>query len=105
LRFGLEDAHAVGMAMQVKWLMDSDGIDLANDKFEVDHRNIHRAIEGLFGELLVLEAEGAKSIAADMIQSAQTWFDDRRNPFQSAFKKLGHVPVDIRPSYPLETAG
>src|SRR5262249_31753562 len=59
LRFGLDDAHGKGMAVQFNYLLDKGGF-MKNDDgtFSVDMARIKDAVRELDHELLTIEAEG-----------------------------------------------
>jgi hypothetical protein len=55
LRFGLGDAHAKGMALQLNWLLDTGGFTIdADGRFGVDFAKIKQGVESLTAELMTL---------------------------------------------------
>ncbi len=75
LRFGMDDAHARGMALQVNWLLDAGAYRVnADGTFSVDLRRARKAVEKLTRELLTLQAtgdyEGGKRLLERMVVAA-----------------------------------
>jgi len=99
LRFGLQDAHARGQAMQFNYFL-SKGAYVANPDgtFRVDLTKIKAAVASLDRDLLTMEATGdyagAKKMMADLGAVGPE--------VQNALTRLKSVPVDIDPSF--ETA-
>ncbi len=96
LRFGMDDAHARGMAMQVNYLLDAGayGVD-AGGIFSVNTAKAKKAVAGLSHELLTIEAtgdyDGAKRFLEKMVVM--------RPEVKAVLDRLGDVPVDIRPRF------
>jgi hypothetical protein len=96
LRFGMSDAHAKGMAMQVNWLMDAGGFRVNRDgTFSVDLKQVKKGVTGLTRELLTLEATGDYAGAKRLIERLVVI----RPEVQAVLDRLGQVPVDIRPRF------
>eukprot|EP00850_Spirogloea_muscicola_P014423 SM000103S09515 [mRNA] locus=s103:477116:482791:+ [translate_table: standard] len=95
-RFGLEEAHGRGQALQFNWLIEHGAFKEREDgTFLVDH--IRQAVEGLCTEILTLQAQGDKGGARDMLST----YAYMSPPLQKAIHHLGliEVPVDIAPSF------
>jgi hypothetical protein len=96
LRFGLQDAHAKGMAVQFNYFLDK-GAFVANSDgtFSVDLSRIKDAVASLDREFLTLEAtgdyEGAKKLMSEMMVM--------RPEVQKALERLKSVPTDIEPQF------
>ena len=96
LRFGLQDAHARGMAMQVNYVLDKGGYVIRPDgTFMVDFSKIRAAVRDLDHDLLTLEAEGdyagAKKMLADLAVI--------RPEVKRAIDKCQGIPTDIEPQF------
>lgn len=96
LRFGLNAAHAKGMALQVNSLLDAGAIRIdAQGKFSLDVPKAKRAITALTRQIMTLQAhgdyEGVKSLMARMVVI--------RPEIQRILDQLGQVPVDIAPQF------
>ncbi len=96
LRFGLNDAHGKGMAMQVNYLMDKGAFVMRPDEtFAVDYAKVKDAIRDLTHDLLTIEAEGNYAGAKQMLDTLGVL----RPEFKGALDKLGDIPVDIEPIF------
>jgi hypothetical protein len=99
VRFGINEAHGRGVAMQFNYLTDEGAIKFneRNGTFSVDETKIKDAVRKLTNELLTIEAEGS-------YEKAKTLLDKYaliRPQMKSAMEKLKNVPVDIEPIFPL----
>ncbi|MGC2696485.1 MAG: hypothetical protein WA738_11910 [Candidatus Angelobacter sp.] len=96
LRFGLQDSHAKGMAVQFNYFLDK-GAFVANSDgtFSVDLGKIKDAVAGLDRVLLTLEATGdyagTKKLMSEMMVL--------RPEVQKALERLKQVPTDIEPKF------
>jgi hypothetical protein len=96
LRFGLQDSHAKGMAMQFNYFLDK-GAFVANSDgtFSVEISKIKDAVAGLDHDLLTLEATGdyagTKKLMSEMMVL--------RPEVQKALERLKGVPTDIEPQF------
>jgi hypothetical protein len=96
LRFGMDDAHARGMALQVNYLLDAGAYRVDGDgKFSVDLRKVKKGVEGLSRELLTIEAEGDYERGKRLLDRLVVV----RPEVQAVLDRLGSVPVDIRPRF------
>ncbi|HWJ19711.1 MAG TPA: hypothetical protein VNR65_13385 [Geobacterales bacterium] len=96
LRFGLNDAHGKGMAIQVNYLMDKGAFVMRPDEtFAVDYAKIKDAVRDLTHDLLTVEAEGNYAGAKKMLDTLGVL----RPEFKRALDKLGDIPVDIEPIF------
>jgi hypothetical protein len=96
LRFGLNDAHGKGMAMQVNYLTDKGGFVARPDgHFEVNFEKIKSAVESLDHDLLTLEATGDYAGAKRMLDELGVI----RPEMQKALNALTDIPVDIEPVF------
>ena len=96
LRFGMNEAHAKGMALQVNYQLDSGGFRVNPDgTFSVDLRKAKRGIAALTRDLLTLQAtgdyEGGKRLLERLVVV--------RPEVQSVLDRLAKVAVDIRPRF------
>lgn len=93
MRFGLNEAHGKGMALQFNYLRRKHAFTFNNGTFSVDIAKMKSAVAELAGELLTIEAEGdydrAKKMLADLaVLTAE---------LQAALDKLKDLPTDIDP--------
>ena len=99
VRFGINEAHGRGVAMQFNYLTDEGAIkfDEATGKFSVDETKVKEAVRKLTHEILTIEAEGAHEKAKALLDK----YAVVRPPMKGAFDRLGDVPVDIEPIFPM----
>ena len=96
LRFGLNDAHGKGMAMQVNYITDKGGfIERPDGTFEVNFQKIKGAVRDLDHDLLTIEATGDYARAKQMLDQLGVI----RPNLQKALNGLSGIPVDIRPVF------
>jgi len=96
LRFGLNDAHGKGMAMQVNYITDKGGFIAHPDgTFEVNFDKVRGAVRDLDHDLLTLEATGDYTRAKQMLDQLGVI----RPNMQKALKSLDAIPVDIQPVF------
>jgi hypothetical protein len=96
LRFGLNDAHGKGMAMQVNYITDKGGFIARPDgTFEVNFEKIGGAVRDLDHELLTIEATGDYARAKKILDELGVI----RPNMQKALSALSGIPVDIQPVF------
>jgi hypothetical protein len=96
LRFGMTDAHAKGMAIQVNYLLDQGGFRVRPDgTFSVDLRRTKRGAVQLTRELMTLESTGDYAAAKALVARLA----NVRPEVQAVIARLTGVPVDIRPRF------
>ena len=96
LRFGTDDAHARGMAMQVNYLLDAGGFRVNSDgTFSLDLKKTKKGVAGLTHDLLTLQATGDYEGGKRMMERLVVM----RPEVQGVLDRLGDVPVDIRPRF------
>lgn len=98
-RFGVAEAHGRGAALQLNRFLAAGAVtpDSASGKFKVDLAKLEQAISDLVRDICLIQHSGDK-VAADKLLDEH----GKITPLlQAALDKLGAIPVDIRPSYPL----
>ena len=96
LRFGLNEAHGKGTAMQFNFLMDQGAfVQHKNGTYSVDMEKIPGAITELDHDLLTIEAEGDYAGAKKMLDELGVI----RPPLQKTLGELRDVPTDIEPIF------
>ncbi len=96
LRFGLKEAHAKGMALQMNYLADKGGFVARPDgTFDVNFEKIRPAVRDLVHDLLMLEATGDYMGAKRMLDQLGVL----RPSLQKALNVLTAIPVDIEPVF------
>ncbi|KAJ4828626.1 Nudix hydrolase 3 [Turnera subulata] len=100
VRFGLEEAHGKGQALQFNWLFEKGAFVLHPDEaFSVDFAKVEGAVESLSREILTIQAKGDKTAASCLLDK----YCKMTQPLTLALKKLEHVqvPVDIAAIFPI----
>lgn len=99
VRFGIEEAHGKGVAVQFNYLSDEGAItvDDQSGRFSIDFQNVKSAVRKLTHDILTLQAEGNKAKAKALLDT----YGVIRPPMQRALDRLSRVPVDIEPIFPL----
>lgn len=96
IRFGINEAHGRGTAIQLNYLLDYGAVKAEKDgTFSVNPSKIAEGIKALTGELLTLEAEGSYERAVQLIAKLGVV----RPEVQKALDRLDRIPVDIVPTF------
>ncbi|MBI4888296.1 MAG: hypothetical protein HY824_14475 [Acidobacteria bacterium] len=96
IRFGINEAHGRGVAIQLNYFLDNGGVAVAPDgTFTVNPGRIRQNVVDLTRDLLTLEAVGGYGEAVQMIQTLAVI----RPPVQTVLDRLKDVPVDIEPRF------
>ena len=96
IRFGINEAHGRGIAVQLNYLLDAGAFKVRPDgTFHVDDAKIGDAVTALTREIMTLQAEGSYARAKDLIDRLGTV----RPPVQKVLDRLAKVPVDIEPRF------
>jgi hypothetical protein len=96
LRFGLNDAHGKGMAMQFNFYADKGAyVRHPDGTFSVDIEKMKAAVVELDHDLLTLEAKGEYAGAKKMLDE----FAVVRPPLQRVLDGLQDIPTDIEPIF------
>ena len=96
IRFGVNEAHGKGIAIQLNYLLDARAFTVRSDgTFSVTGDRIKEGVAGLTREIMMIQAEGDYAKAKAL--------GDRlgvvRPPVQQILNKLDNVPVDIEPQF------
>jgi hypothetical protein len=98
MRFGINEAHGKGAAMQYRYLRDKGALvwDSGAKRFRIDEGKIDGTIRSLVGDIVRLQGNG------DYVGTKA--FLDRWGVLdaeaQQVIGTMTHIPVDIRPAYP-----
>ncbi|HEY3661697.1 MAG TPA: hypothetical protein VGL24_00925, partial [Chthoniobacterales bacterium] len=96
LRFGTSEAHGLGMALQLNYLLDAGAFSVNSDgTFSVNADKVKAGVEGLTREIMTIQAEGNYAKAKDLLAK----FGVIRPEVQKALDKMGNIPVDIEPKF------
>ena len=99
VRFGINEAHGRGIALQFNYLTDEGAIKINEQSgtFSIDDAKIKESVRKLSEEILTLQAEGSYDKAKALLDK----YAVIPPPMQRALDKLKDVPVDIEPIFPL----
>jgi hypothetical protein len=99
IRFGLNDAHGKGMALQFNYLLDHGAIvyNANGGWYSADPEKFKTATRDLTGEIMTLQAEGSYDKAKALLDN----YAVIRPEMQKTIDALKDLPVDIEPIYPL----
>jgi hypothetical protein len=96
IRFGINEAHGRGVALQLNTFLDQGAVKVRPDgTFFVDHAKMADAVTSLTGEIMTLQANGDYA-------KANAWLDriaTIRPEVQKVLDALAGVPVDIEPRF------
>jgi hypothetical protein len=98
MRFGTNDAHGKGAALQYRYLRDHGGIvwDAGAKRFRIDDSKIDSAIGALVGEIVRRQWNGDYAGTKAFLDKWGVLDPEA----QSVIDTMTHIPVDIRPVYP-----
>ncbi|HET9640731.1 MAG TPA: hypothetical protein VFP12_16165 [Allosphingosinicella sp.] len=100
VRFGTDEAHGRGAAMQYSYLRDKGAFrwDEGADRFRVDYDRMEAGLRDLVGELVRLQGDGDYA-------GTKAFFDRHARLDERARAVLAttaHIPTDIQPVYPMK---
>jgi hypothetical protein len=96
IRFGLTEAHAKGIALQLNTLLDAGAFKVAGDgTFAVDAAKVKGAVAALTKELMELQASGDAARARQLLTERAVLRPDVKR----VLDRLAGVPVDIEPRF------
>jgi len=96
LRFGINEAHGRGVAIQLNHFLDAGAVRVAADgRFEVVADAIGTAVTSLTAEIMTLQAEGSYQKAKSLIGRLGVV----RPEVRRVLERLDGVPVDIEPRF------
>jgi hypothetical protein len=96
IRFGINEAHGKGIALQLNYLLDNGGFVVNPDgTFAVVEGKIRGGIEALTKQLMTIQAEGNYTAAQGLLKEMVVI----RPEVQRVLDRLKDVPVDIEPRF------
>ena len=96
IRFGTNEAHGKGQALQLNWLLDAGGFTVAKSgAFAVDATKVKAGVESLTRELMTLQAHGDKQRADELLARLGVV----RPEVKRVLDRLAKIPVDIAPRF------
>lgn len=96
IRFGVNEAHGKGVAVQLNYFLDQKAVTVnADGTFAVQPEAIKKAVTSLTHDIMTLQAEGSYVKAQDLLKRLGVV----RPEVQKVFDRLADVPVDIAPRF------
>ena len=96
IRFGINEAHGRGIAIQMNHMLDHGAFRVNGDgTFAVDNQKMVEAVTSLTRDIMTLQAEGSYDKAKAMIAKLGVV----RPQVQAVLDRLAAVPVDIEPRF------
>jgi hypothetical protein len=96
IRFGVNEAHGRGIAIQLNYFLDQGAFVVAADgRFTVDEAKMTAAVTSLTRDIMMLQAEGSYQKAKALIDTLGVV----RPSVQQVLDRLTAVPVDIEPKF------
>jgi hypothetical protein len=101
IRFGINDAHGRGMALQFNYMEDAGAFlfDPASSTYRVDIAKAKDAARALTGIIMTIQATGDYAGAQALLDR----YAVVRPQMQRVLASLADIPVDIKPDFPLAT--
>jgi len=98
IRFGLEEAHGKGQAVQLNFLIDEGGFvyNQSDKTFSVNFEKIKPAVTKLVNVILTLQAEGNKGKGKELLDA----YGINRNYTKEALDRINYLPIDIATIFP-----
>lgn len=100
VRFGIDEAHGRGAAMQYSYLRDKGAFrwDEGADRFRVDYDRMEAGLRDLLAELVRLQGNGDYAGTKAFFE-LHARLDERA---RAVLAKTAHIPTDIQPVYPMK---
>ncbi len=96
IRFGVNEAHGRGIAIQLNYLLDQRGFVVNGDgTFAVNTDRVKESVAGLTRDIMTIQAEGNYAAAKALGETMGVV----RPPVQKLLDKLASIPVDIEPLF------
>jgi hypothetical protein len=96
IRFGVNEAHGRGIAVQLNYLLDQGGFVVdAGGTFAVNMAKVKEGVTGLTHDIMTMQAEGDYGRAIALRDRLGVV----RPPVKRALDRMAAVPVDIEPKF------
>lgn len=96
MRFGIDEAHGRGTAVQWNWLRENGAITPAADgTFQIDFAKMREGVKSLATELLTIQATGDYARAQRLLAK----YGVTSPEIESNIAKMKDIPVDITPVF------
>ncbi len=96
IRFGLNEAHGKGMALQLSWFLDARAISARLDgTFAIDPARMREAVTSLAREIMTIQGKGDRPAAQALLERMAVV----RPEVKRVLDRLKDVPVDVAPRF------
>ncbi|WNZ60768.1 hypothetical protein QEG98_33265 [Myxococcus sp. MxC21-1] len=96
IRFGVDEAHGKGIAVQLNYFLDTGAVKVnADGTFSVVPAKMKQAVTSLTKQLMEIQGRGDRKAAEALLAKHGVV----RPPVQRVLERLKGVPVDIEPRY------
>jgi len=96
IRFGINEAHGRGVAIQLNYFLDNGGVTVAQDgTFAVNAERIKKNVTDLTRDIMTMQATGDAQAGKQMLEKLGVV----RPQVQAVLDRLKDVPVDIEPRF------
>ncbi len=96
IRFGINEAHGLGVAIQLNTFLDSGAVTVQpGGIFTIDHDKIRTTVEELTRRLMTIQANGDYVAAKNLIDTLGVV----RPEVQGLLDRLQNIPIDIEPNF------
>jgi hypothetical protein len=96
IRFGINEAHGRGVAVQLNTFLDAGAVTVDSDgRFAIDHGRIRETVEALTRELMTVQATGDFDAAQQILETRGVVAPT----VQRVLDRLAHIPIDIQPRF------
>jgi Peptidase family M49 len=96
IRFGVNEAHGRGVAIQLNYFLDKGGVTVAGDgTFAVNPAKIRQNVSDLTRDIMMMQAAGDYAAVQQLIKTLGVV----RPEVQKVLDRLKTVPVDIEPKF------
>ena len=96
IRFGINEAHGRGVAIQLNTYLDSGAVRVQPDgTFSIDHTKIRAAVESLTQRLMMIQGRGDHAAAQEIMNTLGVIRPD----VQRIIDRLQTIPIDIEPHF------
>ncbi len=97
MRFGLDEAHGRGTAVQWNWYREKGGIVPVKDgRFRIEAAAFREGVRSLAHELLMIQALGDYARGKKLLDT----YGVSNAEIAAALPRLADIPVDITPVFP-----
>jgi len=99
IRFGVVEAHGKGAALQLNTYLKEGSVTFLSESetYQVNFKKLEESIKNLVKNICTWQHNGDKKVVDDIFEE----FAKLDKNTLASLEKLNHIPVDIRPCYPL----